>query len=140
LLLKGEAIMVNIDQLMPYTIGFDRMFNMLNRDFVPSTYPPYNIRKVGDYNFYIDMALAGFNKDDIDVKIADGELSVKSKVKNNDKEDTLYKGIAQRSFNKLFTLADDVEVKDAELTNGMLTISLEKIVPDEKKPRVIKIN
>ena len=86
------------------------------------------------------MALAGFNKDDIEVKIADGELSVKSKVKNNDKEETLYKGIAQRSFNKLFTLADDVEVKDAELTNGMLTISLEKIVPDEKKPRVIKIN
>tara|TARA_X000001382_G_scaffold119257_1_gene99919 strand:+ start:2399 stop:2803 length:405 start_codon:yes stop_codon:yes gene_type:complete len=134
--------MVNIDQLMPYTIGFDRMFDMLNRDFnIPTGgYPPYNIKKDGDYNFTIEIALAGFGKDDIEIKVADGELSIKSIKENKNEDDALYKGIAYRKFNRVFTLADDVEVKKASLNNGMLTINLEKIIPDEKKPRVIKIN
>tara|TARA_X000001388_G_scaffold73323_1_gene64869 strand:+ start:201 stop:605 length:405 start_codon:yes stop_codon:yes gene_type:complete len=134
--------MVNIDQLMPYTIGFDRMFDMLNRDFnIPTGgYPPYNIKKDGDYNFTIEIALAGFGKDDIEIKVAYGELSIKSIKENKNEDDALYKGIAYRKFNRVFTLADDVEVKKASLNNGMLTINLEKIIPDEKKPRVIKIN
>tara|TARA_E500000305_G_C3964898_1_gene208987 strand:- start:322 stop:726 length:405 start_codon:yes stop_codon:yes gene_type:complete len=134
--------MVNIDQLMPYTIGFDRMFDMLNRDFnIPTGgYPPYNIKKDGDYNFTIEIALAGFGKDDIEIKVANGELSIKSIKENKNEDDALYKGIAYRKFNRVFTLADDVEVKKASLNNGMLTINLEKIIPDEKKPRVIKIN
>tara|TARA_S200000501_G_C20340702_1_gene533131 strand:- start:133 stop:537 length:405 start_codon:yes stop_codon:yes gene_type:complete len=134
--------MVNVDQLMPYTIGFDRMFDMLNRDFnIPTGgYPPYNIKKDGDYNFTIEIALAGFGKDDIEIKVADGELSIKSIKENKNEDDALYKGIAYRKFNRVFTLADDVEVKKASLNNGMLTINLEKIIPDEKKPRVIKIN
>jgi len=134
--------MVNIDQLMPYTIGFDRMFDMLNRDFNMPTggYPPYNIRKDGDYTFLVEIALAGFSKDDIEVKVADGELTIKSIKENKDSDDALYKGIAYRKFNKVFTLADDIEVKKASLENGMLTITLEKLIPEEKKPRVIKIN
>ncbi len=134
--------MVNVDQLMPYTIGFDRMFDMLNRDFnIPTGgYPPYNIKKDGDYNFTIEIALAGFGKDDIEIKVAYGELSIKSIKENKNEDDALYKGIAYRKFNRVFTLADDVEVKKASLNNGMLTINLEKIIPDEKKPRVIKIN
>jgi len=134
--------MVNVDQLMPYTIGFDRMFDMLNRDFnIPTGgYPPYNIKKDGDYNFTIEIALAGFGKDDIEIKVANGELSIKSIKENKNEDDALYKGIAYRKFNRVFTLADDVEVKKASLNNGMLTINLEKIIPDEKKPRVIKIN
>ena len=132
--------MVDINQLMPYTIGFDRMFDMLNRDFIPSTYPPYNIKKEGDCNFIIDIALAGFGKEDIEVKVVENELSIKSVKKNKDDDDALYKGIAYRSFNKRFTLADDVEVKNASLENGMLTIELERIIPEGKKPRLIKIN
>ena len=103
-------------------------------------YPPYNIRKDGDYTFLVEIALAGFSKDDIEVKVADGELTIKSIKENKDSDDALYKGIAYRKFNKVFTLADDIEVKKASLDNGMLTITLEKLIPEEKKPRVIKIN
>lgn len=134
--------MVNINQLMPYTIGFDRMFDMLQRDFdIPTNgYPPYNIKKDGDYKFSIEIALAGFSKEDIEVKVAEGELSIKSIKDKSSEDNTLYKGIAHRKFNRVFTLAENIEVKDAELNNGMLTIKLEKIIPEEKKPRTIKIN
>tara|TARA_R100000742_G_C4277036_1_gene98577 strand:- start:2184 stop:2591 length:408 start_codon:yes stop_codon:yes gene_type:complete len=134
--------MVNIDQLMPYTIGFDRMFDMLDTNLNGMStggYPPYNIKKEGDYKFSIEIALAGFGKDDIEVKVAESELSVKSVKENKDKEDTVYRGISYRKFDRRFALADDIQVTDASLEHGMLTISLERIIPEEKKPRLIKI-
>ena len=135
----------NFNQLTPYAVGFDRVFNRLNdyasHQSTSNTFPPYNIRKDGDFNFEIEMALAGFGKKDIEVEVADGVLTVRS-VKESDNEDdewTLHRGISYRKFNRKFTLADDIVVNDAKLENGLLSIELEQIVPEEKKPRLIKI-
>ena len=133
----------NFNQLTPYAVGFDRVFDQLNQyvaNNVQSTgFPPYNIRKVGDYNYAIEMALAGFGKDDIEVEVADGTLSVRSVKENSEDESTLYRGISYRRFERKFTMADDIVVNDAGLENGMLTIDLERVVPEEKKPRLIPV-
>ena len=133
----------NFNQLTPYAVGFDRVFDQLqnyaSHNATSSGFPPYNIRKEGEFSYVIDMALAGFSKDDIEVEVADGLLTVRS-VKENDEDDSnIYRGISYRKFNRKFTLADEIVVKDASLENGMLVISLERIVPEEKKPRKIKI-
>ena len=125
--------------MTPYAVGFDRTFDRLF-DYVThqaesTGYPPYNIEKQGEYNFTIEMALAGFGKKDIEVEFAEGLLTVKS-VKEKEEKETLYKGISQRNFTRKFTLADDIIVKGAKLDNGMLTIDLERIVPEEKKPQL----
>ena len=102
-------------------------------------FPPYNIRKGGEYTFVIEMALAGFSKNDIEVEIAEGLLTIRS-IKENDENDTdIYRGISYRKFNRKFTLADDIVVNDASLENGMLNITLERIVPEERKPKLIKV-
>ena len=135
----------NLNQLTPYAVGFDRQFNRLN-DYVKhqqqsTGFPPYNIQKVKDFEYEIEMALAGFSKDDIEVEVADGVLTVRSVKENDDVDDewTLHRGISYRKFNRKFTLADDIVVNDAKLENGLLRISLEQIIPEEKKPRLIKI-
>jgi len=121
---------------------------MFDEDFglrVPSiNYPPYNIVEVEKNKYNIEVALAGYNKKDIDVSVENGQLTIKSK--KSDKEETkdedgntIYKGIAKRYFERSFTLSDDVEIKGAELKDGLLTVSLEKIVPESKKPRQIEI-
>ena len=134
------------NHMTPYAVGFDRTFDRLF-DYVThqaesTGYPPYNIQKTEDYKFEIEMALAGFDKKDIEIEVADGVLTVKS-VKDKDTgatdEYTLYKGISQRNFTRKFTLADDIVVRGAELKNGMLTINLERIVPEEKKPQLITV-
>ena len=105
-------------------------------------YPPYNIQRTDDYKYEIEMALAGFDKKDLEIKFEDGCLTVKS-VKDKDKgatdDYTIYKGISQRNFTRKFTLADEVVVNGAKLENGMLTIELERIVPEEKKAKTIDI-
>ena len=136
----------DLERFMGLSIGFDRMFNrMMN---FPSTqqesgYPPYNIRKVDDYNYVIEIALAGFSESDIEVEVADGVISVRSlgeKGKQNlDTPDYVHRGIANRSFSKSWTLSDDMVVKGAEFQNGLLNINLEKVVPEEKKPRIVPI-
>ena len=135
----------NFNKLTPYAVGFDRVFDTLNRyvdNNVQSTgFPPYNIRKEGDYNYVIEMALAGFGKKDIEVEVADGTLSVRS-VKEDDSDlddNQIYRGIAYRKFERKFTLADAVVVNGAKLENGMLLIDLERVVPEEKKPRLISV-
>ena len=145
--LRNALQAFDYNHMTPYAVGFDRQFDRLF-DYVThqaeSTggYPPYNIQKTEDYKFEIEMALAGFSKKDIGVEVAEGVLTVKS-VKDKDTgstdEYTLYKGISQRNFTRKFTLADDIVVKGAELKDGMLTISLERIVPEEKKPQLITI-
>ena len=143
---RALSLLDNFNQLTPYSVGFDRVFDQLNQyatNNVQSTgFPPYNIRKEGDYNYAIEMALAGFGKDDIEVEVADGTLSVRS-VKENSEDDTkeipVYRGISYRRFERKFTMADDIVVNGAKLENGMLTIELERVVPEEKKPRLIPV-
>ena len=133
----------NFNQLTPYAVGFDRVFdqlqNYVENNATSTGYPPYNIRKDGEYNYDIEMALAGFSKKDIEVEVADGVLAIRSIKENEEDENNLYRGISYRKFNRKFTLADDIIVKDAKLQDGLLKISLEKIIPEEKKPRLITV-
>jgi len=140
---KALSLFDDINQLTPYAVGFDRVFDNLSRymdNTVSSTgFPPYNIRKEGDYGYVIEMALAGFSKKDIEVEVADGTLSVRSVKENIDDDSDLYRGIAYRKFNRKFTLAADVVVNSASLDNGMLKLNLERVIPEEKKPRLITV-
>ena len=138
------------NQLRPVTVGFDNVFDHFERmmddhnfnEMVRYNYPPYNIVKTGDYTYNIELALAGFSKKDIDITMEEGVLNIKSAVeatKDKDEDGVIHKGIAKRYFSKSFTIADDVEVKGAELKDGLLKVSLERIVPESKKPRTISI-
>ena len=139
------------NQLRPITVGFDNVFDhferMFNDDFfnVPTVnYPPYNIVKTGVNTYNVEVALAGFSRDDVSVEFAEGILTIKSKDRTeSDKQDAdgdiIHKGISKRYFSKSFTVSDDVEIKGAELKDGLLTVSLERIVPESKKARVIEI-
>ena len=140
---RALSLLDNFNQLTPYAVGFDRIFDNLSRytsDNMQSTgFPPYNIRKEGDYNYVIELALAGFGKEDIEVEVADGTLSVRSVKENSEDESTVYRGISSRRFERKFTMADDIVVNGAKLEKGMLTVELERVVPEEKKPRLIKV-
>ena len=137
--------------LKPFTVGFDDMFAHFDHmvDHLPhmtaaNSYPPYDIVKTGSLTYDIQVALAGYSKKDISVSFEDNILKIESVKSKEEKEvednnGVLHKGIAKRSFSKGFTIADDVEVKGAELKDGLLKVSLEKIVPDHKKARTINI-
>ena len=138
------------NSLRPFSIGFDDMFdqfeNMLGNGnlTMQSNYPPYNIRKTGKDNYAIEVALAGFSKKDGEVEFEDNLLTVRTKQisKTDDKNidgEILHKGISQRQFARSFTIADDVKVNNAELKDGLLTISCERIVPEHKKKKLIEI-
>ncbi len=134
----------DFQRMMGLSVGFDsvfdRFFNMdLSRD---SGYPPYNIRKVNDLQYSIEIALAGFSKDDIEVELTDGNLVVRStedKAGEDSDDSFVHKGIAKRAFMRQFSLSDDIVVKGADLKDGLLVIDLERVIPDEKKPRLIQI-
>ena len=136
---KSISLFDHINSLTPYSIGFDTVFDRLSQNIDNSSYPPYNIRKVGEFDYSIELALAGFSKKDIEVKVVDGVITIKSIKENSEDDETLYRGISYRKFTKKFSLADDMEVKGAKLDNGLLSIDLERIVPEEKKPRTIDI-
>lgn len=130
--------------LFPSTVGFDRVFDHLenvsrNTAKLMPSYPPYNIKKVEDNKYVIELAVAGFGKHDLEVELKDGVLAIKGQTTNQEGESFLYKGIADRAFTRQFTLADTIEIQNAELINGMLKIWLENIIPDEKKPKKIDI-
>ena len=135
----------DFQKMMGFTIGFDSLFDRLfDMDTTCDSqgYPPYNIRKVNDLQYVIELALAGFSKDDIEVEVTDGQLSIRSKEEKKEEEESSYfvhKGIAKRSFSRTYTLSDDIIVKGADLKDGMLIVELEKVIPDEKKPRLIQI-
>ena len=140
------------NNLRPLTVGFDNMFDhfehMLDDSFFSNgtagNFPPYNIVKTGDHTYNIELALAGFNKKDIEVTYEDNLLTVKSK-KEEDAEQTdedgniIHRGISKRYFAKSFTIANDVEIKGAELKDGLLVIALERILPEAKKAKTIEI-
>ena len=140
---KIPSLFDNFNQLTPYAVGFDRVFdqlqNYVQHNAASSGFPPYNIRKGGDYKYAIEMALAGFSKDDIEIEVAEGLLMVRSIKENDENDSNIYRGISYRKFIRKFTLADDIVVNDASLENGMLNINLERIVPEEMKPRKITI-
>ena len=142
-MVRTLSLLDNLNQLTPYAVGFDRVFDTLNRyvdnNATSTGFPPYNIRKEGDYNYVIEMALAGFGKDDIEVEVADGTLSVRSVKENSEDDSTVYRGISYRKFERKFTMADDIVVNGASLENGMLKLELERVVPEEKKPRLISV-
>ena len=137
------------NQLRPVTVGFDNVFDHFERmiddhnfnTMTATNFPPYNIVKTGDYTYDVELALAGFSKDDIDVEYKDNMLTVKSKEKAKDKDidGMLHRGISKRWFAKSFTIAYDVEVKGAELKDGLLKISMERIIPEGKKARTIEV-
>jgi molecular chaperone IbpA len=128
------------NQLRPISIGFDDVFSHFERMFEDDLY--INIVKTGSQKYNIEVALAGYGKDDIHVDFAESLLTIKSvkEEKPEEKNGILHKGIAKRHFSRTFTIADDVEVKDAELKDGLLKVFLHRIVPEGKEARQIKIN
>jgi len=147
--LNGSLSIFN--QLKPISIGYDNLFDSFERMFEDNSfaslenYPPYNIVKTGDNSFDIEVALAGFSKKDIGIEYADGLLKIKSVKESKTEEkdennEVIHRGISKRYFSKTFTVSDDTEIKRAELKDGLLKISLERIIPDSKKARTIEIN
>lgn len=124
----------------PFFIGFDRVLDRM-KDATPGqhNYPPYNIVKVDEDNYAIELALAGFNDDEISIEVKDGVLSVEGRKDEEAETKYLHKGISARHFRRTFTLADTIVVRDADFVNGILTIGLENVIPEEKKPRKIEI-
>ena len=121
--------MPNLDK---FFVGFDDQFNRmakLHDDFTKNipNYPPYNIKKTGDNNYVIELAVAGFAKQDIEIEFADDKLIIKGNTKDDESSDFLFKGIAARNFTRTFVLDDQIEIKDAAMLNGMLKIALERI-------------
>jgi molecular chaperone IbpA len=126
------------------SVGFDGMFKQLSSftDSISkiSTYPPYNIKKTDENTYVIEVAVAGFGKQDIELTLDNGTLTIKGNTNIDEGTDYLFKGIADRAFTRTFTLADTVEVKNADLINGMLKIWLERFIPESAKPKKIEIN
>ena len=126
-----------------HTVGFDNVFELMDRyldgQSVNNNYPPYNIYKNGESKYSIELAIAGFGEDEVEVKYADNTLTITGNKEEKGDTDVLHRGIANRNFTRTFNIADDVIVNSGSLKNGVLSIELEKIIPDEKKERVIKI-
>ena len=137
------------NNLRPLTVGFDDMFDhfehMMDDSFFRGSvtnFPPYNIVKTGENTYDVELALAGFNKKDIEVEYKENLLTVKSKKQEETKDEDgniIHRGISKRMFSKSFTIANDVEVKGAELKDGLLKISMERIIPEHKKAKSIAI-
>lgn len=150
-----KYIFPNIKTFDRFFVGFDPMVKKLSEAAeqtvkLAQNYPPYNIKKIDENKYTIEMAVAGFGKQDIEVELAGSNLIVKGNVQQGEpaEQDSkgewtwpsfLYQGLAMRPFTRQFTLADNVEIKNAELLNGILKIVLEAIIPDEKKPVKIEV-
>lgn len=129
-----------------FFVGFDDQFSKLAKlhdDLTKNipNYPPYNIRKTGENTYTIEMAVAGFGQGEIDIELDGGKLIIRGNTSNEDSAEGnyLFKGIANRAFTRSFAIDDQIEVKDAELFNGMLKVMLERIIPDHKKPKKIEV-
>ena len=138
----GRDMFKDFDKLY---VGFDDQFNKMAKihdDLTKSipNYPPYNIKKTGDNTYVIEVAVAGFGKQDIEIELDNGKMIIKGNVQNTEEEENfLFKGIANRAFTRTFALEDQIEVKDAEMFNGMLKVFLERIIPEHKKPKKIEV-
>lgn len=130
-----------------FFVGYDDVVNRFHKmqeevaKNVPN-YPPYNIKKVDDNKYVIELAVAGFDQQDIEIELADNKLIVKGDVKSDleNTADYLFKGIGMRAFTRTFALSDHIEVDNAELVNGMLRVWLERMIPEHKKPKKVPVN
>jgi molecular chaperone IbpA len=137
----GPAVFKDFDK---FFVGFDDTYNRLSKihdDLTQSipNYPPYNIKKVNDNTYVIELAVAGFARQDIEIVLEDNKLVIKG-TSSDDTENFIFKGIANRAFTRTFALDDQIVIKDAAMFNGMLKIALEKIIPEHRKPRKIEIS
>ena len=138
----GRDVFKDMDK---FYVGFEDQFNRISKMHDDLTknipnYPPYNIKKTGDSTYVVELAVAGFAKQDIEIELADGKMIIKGKVQDdNTTENFLFKGIATRNFVRTFALEDQVEVKDAEMFNGMLKVFLERIIPEHRKPKKVEV-
>lgn len=135
---------IHLNTIWPATVGFDRFLleaeKILNSEASVQSFPPHNIIKIDDYKYLVELAIAGFSKEDVTIKTIDGLLEIRGDNGNHDKNvQYLHKGIGTRSFVKTIQLADTVEVRGAQFKDGILTIALENVVPESKKPREIEI-
>jgi molecular chaperone IbpA len=129
-----------------FFVGFDDQFNKMTKlhdeltKNIPN-YPPYNIKKVDENKYMIELAVAGFGRSDIEIEMVDDKLVIRGHLSSDERETEkyMYQGIANRAFTRMFALGDHIEVKDAEMINGMLQVFLEKIIPEHKKPRKIEV-
>ena len=136
--------MTNISALYPSYVGFEQLFNELDKlvgkgQTVQSSFPPHNIIKIDDNKYVVEMAVAGFSKDEIDIQLDEGNLVIRGEKNTKDEANYVYRGIAARSFTKNIRLTDTMEVRGAEFKDGILKIGLENVIPDHKKPRKIEI-
>lgn len=137
---------IDLTPLYRSSIGFDRMASLLDSALTSDTgttssgYPPYNIEVTGENRYAITLAVAGFTQDELDIQVEKGILTVRGDKSSKEERKFLYQGIANRTFERKFNLADYVEVTGADLTHGLLTISLVKEVPEAMKPRTIAIS
>ena len=133
--------LINFDPFKNFSIGFDRMFDSLNEvsKINTSNFPPYNIRKIKDGKYQVEMALAGFSKSDIKCELQDGILTVVAKKEQKDSDNLIHQGIDSRSVLRKFTLSEYMKVEDADFKDGMLKIKFYQDLPEEKKPKTIKI-
>jgi molecular chaperone IbpA len=125
----------------PFFIGFDNLtrFSNVYRESSHQSYPPYNLVKIDDDNYQLSLALAGFSKDEVNVSVENGSLIVKGEKKEEYSNQILHKGIATRKFTRTFALGEYMEVDRAEMADGILNIFVERNIPEEKKPKTIKI-
>ena len=135
---------IDLSPLYRNTVGYDRLASLLDSalrtDSVGGGYPPYNIEVTGEQRYAIDIAVAGFAEGDLDINVENGVLTVRGRKQDDAERRFLHQGIANRAFERKFNLAEYVEVVDARLNNGLLTISLRKELPEAMKPRSIAIN
>ena len=141
---KAIADVFNRSALDPHFVGFDSLFDRLNSHYhlhTTANFPPYNIRKLEENKWQVEIALAGYDKKDLEIKSVEGNLVVKTKDSNDSSvdEQLIHRGISQRKFTRTFAMADDSVVNRAKMDNGMLYIEIERIVPEEKKPKIIEI-
>ena len=137
-----RGLVFNADPFKNLTVGFDSLFDQLSSmsDFEAPSYPPYNIRKIGNDGYELEMALAGFSKSDVNVEVKEHTITVSASKEGKDEENSfLHRGIAKRSFTRKWTLAEHLEVKDAELKDGILLIKMKLNLPEEKKDKTKNI-
>ena len=129
--------------ISPFAVGFDRTFNTLellaSSRAKETNYPPYNIRKISEDQYTIELAVAGFEEKDLDIELVEETLTINGNRPKESGDGLLHQGLAARDFVKKFVLSDDMVIKGAALSNGMLYVGIERIIPDEKKPQKIKL-
>ena len=144
---RALAQLFDTAQMAPHFVGYDSLFDRLNEHYqlhTTTNFPPYNIRKLEENKWQVEVALAGYGKKDIEVKTIEGKLVVSTvdNEKTPDGEDAalVHRGISQRKFSRTWSMADDAVVQEAKMEAGMLYVKIERVVPDAKKPKLIKIS